>query len=539
MKKFIAILTFSFLCIISYSQETKITVTWGPEQKGTSGKGDKEQSYLIGEAPNEGKYILREKYKYLYGQISNVKRFLEHYDKNGNRLRSEKIIIRHKEGDRFFDGVFFNDGRMYLVTFHLRRNDKMNVLSVQNIDTATMLVDEHIKAVAEVPYKRGLFGFVNQYTIKMLGDRIYVFHAAPEKITDNTLISIHVFDLDFNLKWKFFKSLEFKEKLFQPEDFDVDQNGTVRVLASIYKDKKRKVRKGKPNYEYHFFAIDDEGKKFKEHSVLLGDKFITDMRFTYRANGDIACAGFYSDKGSILKPVTIAGAFYLNVDPESDEVKLENTKAFDEAFLSHFMTMDAASRGKEIKNISLRELSFLDDGSAVLLAEEFTEFETSFSITSISYSYGPSYYTKTISTMTSKWSNFHFDNIIALRINTKGEIEWANILKKKQHTIEDVGMYSSFAVMYYKDRIFLIYNDNPKNLTAGPNELYRFRKNKNAVVVCAEIRPDGSLVKKALFNAREAETLTCPRSCKQISENKMEIYGKKRGKYKFGEIEFH
>ena len=163
MKKIIAITAVVFLCYAGYSQETKITVTWGPEQKSSSGKDDKEQSYLIGKDENGGLYSLREKYKYLYGQIADVKRFIEHFDRNGNRIKSEKIVIRHRGGDRFFDGIFFNDGRMYLLTFHLRRSDKMNVLSVQEIDTATLIADENIKAVAEVPYQRGLFGFVNRY----------------------------------------------------------------------------------------------------------------------------------------------------------------------------------------------------------------------------------------------------------------------------------------------------------------------------------------------------------------------------------------
>ena len=311
-------------------------------------------------------------------------------------------------------------------------------------------------------------------------------------------------------------------------------------MATVYKEKKRKVRQGKPNYEYHFFVFSDEGKEYREHSISLGDKLITDMRFTYRPNGDIACAGFYSDQFSVVKKNTIAGAFYVTVDPESDLVKLENYKAFEKDFLENFMNSEAAERGREIKNVDLRSFHFLEDGSAILLAEEMTETQAAVSMTSISYSYGPGYYTQTTTTMTVSWTNYEFDNIIALRINQDGIIEWIDLILKKQHTSADRGRFSSFATIYIGDKIYLIYNDNPKNLTAASGEVYRFRKkSKETVVVCAQIDHDGNITRKALFSSGDAETITCPKSTHQLSEKSFEILGIKRNKYKWGVLTFN
>ncbi len=519
------------------SQVPDIKVEWGPE-KPLPGK-EKEETYIIDEDEDDGVYSLRERYKYINGQISNVKRYIEHFDKNWNLTGSEQIRIKHTGGDRFFHGIFHNEGRMYLVTYQLRRSDKMNVLSIQDIDRKTLKVNEKIRGVAEVPYERGLFGFVNVYTLKMVDDKIYVFHAGPEPGTGKTVMSIHTFDRDFNLLWKQFYTLSYLEKLFQAEDFNIDHNGTIRVMATLYKDKKRKVRQGNPNYEYHFFVFSNEGKDFKEHTISLGDKLITDMRFAYRPNGDIACAGFYSDQVSILRKNSIAGAFYITVDPESDFVKLENFKAFEKEFLSNFMSTGAAETGKEIKNIDLHNLHFLEDGSAILLAEEKTETQAAISMTSISYSYGYNYYTQTTTTMTVSWTNYEFDNIVALKINPEGIIEWIDLIPKKQHTSADRGRYSSFAAFYIKNRIYLIYNDNPKNLTAAPGEVYRFRKkSKESVVVCAQIDYNGNITRKALFCSGEAKTITCPLSTHQVSEKRFKILGVKGNKYKWGYLTF-
>ncbi|MFC2112622.1 hypothetical protein ACFLTA_05075 [Bacteroidota bacterium] len=538
MKKVISFFAPLFMCLISImGQMPDVRVEWGPENP-LPGK-EKEESFLIEEDENGGFYSLRERYKYVNGQVNHVKRYIEHFDKDGQLTGSELFKIKHTGGDRFFHGIFHNEGRMYLVTYHLRRSDKMNVLSVQDIDRETLLVSEEIRAVAEVPYERGLFGFVNVYNIKMVNNRIYAFHSGPQPGSGKTVLSVNVFDKDFNLQWKQSRTLKYPEKLFQPEDFDIDQNGTVRVMATIYKDKKRKLREGKPNYQYHFFVFGDEGKNFKEHSITLGDKLITDMRFTYRPDGDIACAGFYSDQYSVIKTNTIAGAFYVTVDPGSDLVKLENYKAFDQEFLSNFMKMEDAEGGKEIKNINLHNLHFLENGSAILLAEETTQREGGVSMTYITYSYGHDYYTQTTTTMTVTWTNYIHDNIIALRVNPEGMIEWVDLIPKKQHTSADGGRFSSFATGFIGDKIYLIYNDNPKNLTAAPGEVYRFRKkSKESVVVCAEIDYQGNITRKALFSAREAETLACPKSCEQISENKLMMYGIKGKKYKWGILTF-
>ena len=84
----------------------QITVEWGPEMKGT-GDDEREQSYLLGSDGNDGYYSLREKVKSLNFNAIPVKRYIEHFDKDGNLIGSEKFKLDSKGGDRRFDGVFY------------------------------------------------------------------------------------------------------------------------------------------------------------------------------------------------------------------------------------------------------------------------------------------------------------------------------------------------------------------------------------------------------------------------------------------------
>jgi len=543
MKKTIIYFLFIILWYsTTYSQIPQINVTWGLEQKGSAGNNDKEQSYNIGKDLSGGFYSLREKYKYLYGQVSGVKRFIDHFNSDGKLIGSEKIIIEKENSKRFFDGIFYNEGRMYLVTNYFRASDKMNVLSVQSINPNTLLVEDDIRGIAEIPYKIELLYWFKHYTIKVVNDKIYALHLGPVKESEQVILGIHVFDKDFKLQWKHYQTLDYKEDLFLLEDYDVDHEGTIRVMATVYKDKKRKTREGKPNYDYHFFVFSNKGIDFKEHSLTLSNKFITDMRFSYRANGDIVCTGFYSNESSWLWSNTIAGAFFVTIDPETTHIKMENFMAFSQEFLTSFMSADAAEKGKELKNFDLKNFHFLENGGAILLAEEITESQTNIAITtsytSTNRTEYATNYTTTTTTNNINWTNFQFDNIIIIKINQGGIIEWAKIIPKKQHTTADGGIFSSFATAYIGDKIYLIYNDNPKNLTSINGKIYGFKKSKEAIVVCTEIDFDGNINKKALFSAGEAEILTCPGSCRQTSINSMSIYGKKGKSFKWGILEF-
>lgn len=418
----------------AYSQPKEVKVTWNPEQKITTGKSEKEQSYNLGSDLSGGFYTLREKYKYSFGQITKVKRFIEHFDSNGDLMGSEKIIIEKENSKRFFDGVYFNQGNMYLVTNSFRSEDKQNVLSVQTINPETLLVEDDIRNIAEVPYKFEFYYWYKHYTIKVVNNKIYALHYGPVKETKQALLGIFVFDKDFIQLWQHKRKLDYKEKLFKLNDYDIDTDGTVRVMATIYKEKKRAVRNGKPNYEYRFFVFSNEGEELIEHTISISDMFITRMRFYYRPNGDIVCVGFYTNENHWFKSNPIAGAFYVAIDPETTNIKMENHKAFSKEILSGSMSAENDKKSNQFKSFDIRKLHFLDDGSSILLAEEATQFETNmsftFSSTSTSNTQYSSYYTTTTTTHNINWTNYHFDRILVVKFNPDGNIEWVNIIPK-------------------------------------------------------------------------------------------------------------
>ena len=90
-----------------------------------------------------------------------------------------------------------------------------------------------------------------------------------------------------------------------------------------------------------------------------------------------------------------------------------------------------------------------------------------------------------------------------------------------------------------KDRIFFIFNDNPKNFQERrrPEKVYNYN-GRSSIIALGEVLRDGSVNTYPLFSNREAGTITRPKICKQSGRNKMVIYGENGKRYRFANLKF-
>ena len=120
-----------------------------------------------------------------------------------------------------------------------------------------------------------------------------------------------------------------------------------------------------------------------------------------------------------------------------------------------------------------------------------------------------------------------------------GKIEWSKKIAKKQVTRNDGGFFSSYALSIVKDKLYFVFNDNPKNLFyKGEGKLYNFNKSKESLVVLVTLDNEGNQTREALFSAKEADILTRPIVCEQISKNEMILFGQRKKTHRFARILF-
>ncbi|MGB1217048.1 MAG: hypothetical protein ACPG5P_04185, partial [Saprospiraceae bacterium] len=70
------------------------------------------------------------------------------------------------------------------------------------------------------------------------------------------------------------------------------------------------------------------------------------------------------------------------------------------------------------------------------------------------------------STLSSNQAEFHYDDIILASYNPDGEVEWEDILYKRQFSRDDGGLQSSFFIMKTPSDVRFLYNDEIKNNTS-------------------------------------------------------------------------
>ncbi|RMG78519.1 MAG: hypothetical protein D6707_09725, partial [Bacteroidetes bacterium] len=188
-------------------------------------------------------------------------------------------------------------------------------------------------------------------------------------------------------------------------------------------------------------------------------------------------------------------------------------------------TAKKAEKGKEIK-LKDYELDYLihkDDGGVILTGEKYyITYKTSTS----SSMYKPSFSTnKNLATGTQ--TIYHYDNIIVINISPEGTIEWAQKIPKRQLTTS-MRRFCSYSVTRIKDKLYFIFNDNPKNLNISPTATgVRAVIWGRAIPVIVTMDSKGNQKREALSYGKELKKLwVVPTKAQLISDNEMILYAR-------------
>jgi hypothetical protein len=445
---------------------------------------------------------------------------LEHYNNKVKKTRTVLIDLNLGNGKILFEGIFQFGKRLYLFTSQNDHSQRKNKLYVQLIDKRSLKPSRKRAELADIGYKsRNNDG---KFEIRLSRDstKMMIWYDLPYKYGAPEKFGFQIYDLRFQRLWEKNIELPYSDQLFQLAEFKVDSKGNAYLLGKVFKKGLKERRKGKPNYKYHILAYLKEGKEIKEFIFGFENRFITDMQFEIDDKGDIIAAGFYSDKGS----TSIKGSFYLKLDGQTKILKNKHFKDFDISELAEFLNERKAEKGRELYKYNLKDLILRDNGGAYLIAEQ--------------YYIKVSTYTDPSGFIRSDY-RYYYNDIGVVNIDAAGKIKWIKRIPKKQVTSNDGGFYSSYAYSRYKNKLYLIFNDNPKNINnPDTQKIYNFQRGKNSAVVIVKIDDEGNISKNQLFNTRDTNVITRPKVSEQVSKNEMIIFGQWKKTNRLAKITF-
>lgn len=522
------------LSVAAQTKTNKVTVIDGPEN-------DTKKSVVIGMfGHNDNGYftLRREKKSLLIEHLSTsmaVDKSVELEDQKLGKNDLEFIQAIQME-DHFYMMYLLHDDKTEEVVLYYK------VLNPSSLTTEGQPIElAREKFLYEKKFMRGLiFAGFNPFRLLKAEDETHflLMTSNPflEEEGSDIKMKMEVFNSEFKKEWETDADLGFKSDMFSVTNVTLDDNGDVSIVGVEYKEKltlKQQRRAGKPNYTHHLIRYTELGTKVMSMPIELQGKFITDLRIETAQSGDVVIAGFYSEVGSF----SIKGAFYLNVDPKTEQIKSEKFSEFDSEFITLGLTdreekkvkkKEAKGEEAEMNEFDMRELILRGDGGATLIAEQYMFYVVT---TTTRGANGQTYTTSTY--------HYLYNDIIVISFSGDGDLLWKTKIPKRQHTINDNGAYSSYSLMVTGDKIFFIYNDNPKNLFLGPEETpYNFSASKDLAVVIVEVDSDGKATKEMLFTTERGDAMVQPKISEQTSANEMIICSQRSKIFQYSKLIF-
>jgi hypothetical protein len=454
---------------------------------------------------------------------------LERYDKNFRPVRSVDLELKEDGQPARIQHVLHLKNKLLMFYVVRNRTTNMSELYVREINKNTLMPEADRVKLGEADEGRVERGITFNFRTSRDSSKVGVSFVFPNEVRDKSNYGFIVLDDRLQLLWKKFATLPYSTELFTVESFKVDNSGNAYLLGISYKEKRRSKRKGKPNYSYEVLAWTNKGEEMKSYPISLEDRFLTDMQIEVIDNKNLICAGFYSAKGTF----SVKGTYFLTVDLGSKGIKTKSFKEFGLDFIIENMSEREANRavkrserGEEVElyEYDLDKLLVGKDGSAILIGEQYFVEE----VTTSNFINGRVTYTTTY--------HYYYNDIIAVKIDPKGQIQWAEKISKTQHTVDDGGFFSSYTLAILNGRICFFFNDHPSNVSykgAGRPMPYRA---KESIVILASLNQKGEQTRQPVFALRDVEVIMRPKVCEQVSNYDVILFGQRKKTQQFARV---
>jgi hypothetical protein len=487
-------------------------------------------------------YVLRQRPA---GTFSYPKVFIEQYNAEQKLVRSQPLELKYKGKRRAFQDVVKIGGRLYFFTSFLNEAQKINYLFYQTLNNK-LLPSRKLTKVSQVPAaNEGRPGNFN-LLVSQDSSKVLIYSQLDSRNKEPKRFSLHVFDDQMQPIWDKKVTLPYNERQFEVEDYRLDDEGNVYLLGRQYLNGRRESRAGRANYQYNILAYVNSGEDKQEYRVEVGDKFISDLTFRRGNNGELVCAGFYSEQAAD----GAKGTCFFRINLESRKVYNVNFKEFDFGFRAQGLSGAKVRRAQraeqennqqreaELFRYSLDRLILRSDGGAVLVAEQYYVTEQFQRFQRNPFFWGDPYMWNDPMLNNQTDFVFHYNDIIVVNIRPDGSIEWASRIPKYQRTMNDGGYFSSYSMAVVKDRLYFVFNDNSRNFESdGSTQLFNYNP-RRSVIAIAELRKDGELSMYPLLSNQQSGIIARPKICRQVGSRRMVLYGERGRFYRFGELTF-
>ncbi len=362
--------------------------------------------------------------------------------------------------------LFSGNQKSFIFYNKKESKDKTSQLFYQNLDNGFIPTSKPTKLATrntEGGVKTGLFknksvdGGGYDLISNTKGDQLLIVNQAPDRKVDKKVSAPGAVTLSL------YNTSDMNEVGSGTFDLGIENFGSDAVLGNdgyvyclVYvavgskEERKEKKKNGEAYWHYKIVGVNlyqSDAKAF-EYDLIFKNKGILKASLEVTDNGELVCAGTYSEltkKGNIDD---FDGIFYAKLDPKTGAVLSDNQKKLDRETVQFFTSAKNANNDEGVSaNFKIRGFEIMENGTSNLILEE------------------DYYYRVTTRTKNGTYTTDHYVSkaIMVANIAGDGEINWIQHIPKHQHTTNDGGKFNSFTYFKDKNTLKFVFADNNRN----------------------------------------------------------------------------
>ncbi len=377
---------------------------------------------FVGEDESGYYYIKEETYPQF---LKAAKQFLVKHNKSHVQEFVVEIPNKFKNKSLVTESVRMINGKMHVFCTLADNKSDLNQLYVSILGSDNEFSTP--KLIDEIDYRgkinRGGFGIIES----KVNNNLLITRIEADSRRQKEAFHYTLYDKDFNLIWKKFIELDYKDKDFLIEGFIADDENNVFMLGEI-PNKDGTVKKIIVGY-YH------KTDKVEETFVDVGDvKKFQSITLT-TLDGNLLLTGISYDENEHL-----LGVFMVKINSRNLNTIFSKHIKFPDKDRRKLVNIDNTSMIKVIgEDYVINEIKLLNDGGMLLMVEHLIK------------------------------PRMDIMEFILVRLNSELNYEWLQFIPFYQSTQEGKNTWlESYAYLIDNKNLYMVYNTNVKNLALTP-----------------------------------------------------------------------
>lgn len=256
-----------------------------------------------------------------------------------------------------------------------------------------------------------------------------------------------------------------------------------------------------PVLGYAVNKFDRSGELIPSKEIYFENKRVKDLKISFNKNGELQLLGYCFDNVQVSDQV--GSIIYQRHNSR-------NLRRISKAYIP--FDLDFYLQGKEEK-VKSRIKKNLEKNKSVRMGFDihYIEHRQDGGLTIL----GEEHYFKSLGSVSDPQYIHYFNDIVVVQLDAAGEVLWKRKIPKRQEfkytsssLKESLGHFyiASYTYAMQDDDIYLFFNDSPDNGTSIDKDVSIEKtpyKELEANFCSVQIKPDGAIKKKVLFNARD------------------------------------